>query len=139
MSYQLDPVASAGASSGTAAPAKASAAPPGGAWRRRGPLSTSTVTSDGWIVPWLAADGPLAYSPEEPPERDYFFQFGWVLPGIFAEHTDKRRHLVFGAYRKDDARELFSFWKRARDGKVEGVEGHGCHAVPWTRGRRNRE
>ena len=28
--------------------------------------STSTVTPDGAIVPWLAADGPLAYSRQIP-------------------------------------------------------------------------
>src|SRR2546425_13313388 len=39
--------------------------------------STSTVRSDGGIVPWLAAEGPLAYSPENPPESNYFFQYSW--------------------------------------------------------------
>jgi hypothetical protein len=85
---------------------------------RKGSLSTATVTPGGQIVPWLAAQGPLAYSPEEPPERDYYFQYGWVLPGIFAEHTNLRRHYWFGAWSKEHSRELFSFWRQARNGGV---------------------
>lgn len=92
-----------------------------GARSRRAPYSTSTITPDGRVVPWLAADGPLAYSPEAPPERDYYFQYGWVLPGIFADHTNTRRHFYFGTSFKDDARELFAFWKTAREGAVERV------------------
>jgi hypothetical protein len=88
---------------------------------RSGPLSTMTVTPGGQIVPWLAAEGPLAYSPEEPPERDYYFQYGWVLPDIFAAHTNLRRHLWFGASWKEQAQELFSFWREARNGGVRRV------------------
>lgn len=84
--------------------------------RCRRPLSTNTVTPAGNIVPWLAAEGPLSYSPEEPPDRDYFFQYGWVLPGIFAEHTNRRRHRYFGACFKDQCEGLFSFWRDARKG-----------------------
>lgn len=83
--------------------------------------STITVTPGGEIVPWLAAEGPLAYSPEEPPERDYYFQYGWVLPGIFAAHTNLRRHLWFGAWAKEQSRELFSFWREARNGALRRV------------------
>jgi len=72
-------------------------------------------------VPWLAADGSLAYSPEKPPDRDYYFQYGWVLPGIFAEHTNTRRHFYFGAWDKDHTEKLFDFWKKARNGVVERV------------------
>jgi len=88
---------------------------------RRVPLSTSTVTADGQVVPWLAASGPLAYTPEDPPDRDYFFQYGRVFPGIFAEHTNRHRHYCFGAHHKDEARELFEFWQAARDGNVDCV------------------
>ena len=88
---------------------------------RRGSLSTSTVRGDGQIVPWLAASGPLAYTPEDPPDRDYYFQYGWILPGIFAPHTNTRRHYYFGACHRDEARELFSFWKEARGGVVHRV------------------
>jgi hypothetical protein len=83
--------------------------------------STSTITHDGRAVPWLAADGPLSYSPEEPPDRDYFFRYGRVVPGIFAEKVNKRRHYYFGASHKDDARELLSFWEGARAKGVERV------------------
>ena len=51
---------------------------------RRETRSTSTIAGDGRLVPWLAAEGRLAYRPEQPPERDYYFQYGWVLPEIFA-------------------------------------------------------
>lgn len=84
-------------------------------------MSTSTITPDGCTVPWLAADGPLAYCPESPPDRDYNFQYGWVLPGIFADDTNRRRHYFFGAPWKEYARELFSFWEDARNGRAEQV------------------
>jgi hypothetical protein len=45
--------------------------------------STSTLIDSASCVPWLAADGPLAYTPENPPPTDYFFQYSWILPEIF--------------------------------------------------------
>ncbi|MCG8557986.1 MAG: hypothetical protein MJD61_22275 [Proteobacteria bacterium] len=80
--------------------------------------STATVMEDGRLVPWLAARGELGYHPEAPPERDYFFQYGWVLPDIFARDVARRRHLYFGAHHRDDAREVFLFWQAARAGAV---------------------
>ena len=41
-------------------------------------FSTSTLAGEE-IVPWLAAEGELAYSPSSPPERDYFFQYSDLL------------------------------------------------------------
>ncbi len=90
-------------------------------YRRRRNLSTSTVSPDGRVVPWLAATGPLAYSPEKPPDRDYYFQYSWVLPAIFAEGVNRRRHYFFGARHRDDARELFDFWADAREGRFERI------------------
>jgi len=82
---------------------------------RRGRSSTSTIAADGTLVPWLAAKGSLAYRPEEPPARDYYFQYGWVLPDVFADGTAGRRpHFWFGAARREDAREIFAFWETAR-------------------------
>lgn len=81
-------------------------------------LSTITVNSAGQLVPWLAANGPLAYTPEKPPDRAYFFQYSWILPIIFADHTNKRRHYYFGAPGKDNAAQLFSFWQAAKNGFV---------------------
>jgi hypothetical protein len=86
---------------------------------RRPGLSTSTLLPSGKIVPWLAARGPLAYNPEDPPDRDYYFQYSWVLPGIFSDKTNIRRHYFFGAGNKDAASELFQFWTAAREGRVE--------------------
>ena len=77
--------------------------------------STCTVRDDGRIVPWLAASGPLSYTPENPPTSDYYFQYGWILPGIFAPATNRRRRFYFGEPVKQYANELFAFWKTARE------------------------
>ena len=81
-------------------------------------FSTSTLIAGTEIVPWLAATGELAYSPHSPPERDYFFQYSWVVPGILREGTNKRRHYWFGDPSKDHpkVRLLFRFWNEARRG-----------------------
>ncbi len=86
--------------------------------RRRFP--TSTLTGDG-IVPWLASAGQLAYSPDSPPESDYYFQYPWVVPGIFSPGTSVRRHFWFGGTLKDspEVRLLFTFWNRARRGELD--------------------
>jgi hypothetical protein len=89
--------------------------------RQRETRSTSTIASDGALVPWLAAEGCLAYHPEQPPERDYYFQYGWVLPEIFAEGARTRRHRYFGASSRDEASKLFSFWASARRGELDPV------------------
>jgi hypothetical protein len=88
---------------------------------KRSKLPTCTASAGGQLVPWLAAHGPLAYSPEEPPERDYFFQYNRILPGIFADHVNLRHHLYFGAGNKNDVRELLAFWAQARQGKLSRV------------------
>jgi len=77
-------------------------------------FSTSTVFGSGGLVPWLAAQGPLSYSPEEPPATDYFFQYSWILPGIFDPKVNRRQHRYFGSPLKDSARLLFDFWGNVR-------------------------
>jgi hypothetical protein len=72
----------------------------------------------------LAASGPLSYTPEDPPSRDYYFQYSWILPEIFAPATNKRCHFYFGSRVKDYADELFSFWQTARGGGAARVT---CH------------
>jgi hypothetical protein len=86
--------------------------------------STSTVRSDGAIVPWLAADGPWAYSPENPPDSNYFFQYSWLMPRVFRD----KRHYYFGkpaslSRRYSDAsiEPFLDFWAKARIRKVEPV------------------
>lgn len=86
--------------------------------------STCTVRDDGRIVPWLAVSGPLSYTPENPPTSDYYFQYSWILPGIFAPATNRRRHFYFGEGVKQDARELFAFWRTAREGGAAPIA---CH------------
>ncbi|HAR41948.1 MAG TPA: hypothetical protein DCS07_04850 [Bdellovibrionales bacterium] len=89
--------------------------------RLRKKFSTSTITPTNDVVPWLAASGPLAYTPEAPPARDYYFQYGWILPEIFADDTDIKRHRFFGLMGKEDARNVYAFWQNARAGKVDQV------------------
>jgi hypothetical protein len=84
-------------------------------------FSTSTLVDSGRCVPWLAADGPLAYSPENPPARDYFFQYGWILPQIFKPDLRDRGHRYFGTPIREDAEPLFEFWRQARDGSARRV------------------
>jgi hypothetical protein len=84
-------------------------------------LSTSTIDQAGKVLPWLAADGVLAYSPEQPPDRDYVFQYSWILRDVFADHTNKRRHYYFGAAYRGEARQLFAFWQAAWNGGVRRI------------------
>jgi hypothetical protein len=91
-------------------------------------LLTSTVLSNGTVVPWLAASGELSYSPENPPELDYYFQYSWVLPGILNPEENKRKHFWFGHPGKDDSdvKLLLNFWNSARRGEVNKVfQDHG--------------
>src|SRR5260370_4265818 len=85
-------------------------------------FSTSTLAGEEF-VPWLASAGELAYSPHSPPERDYYFQYSWVIPGIFHAGTGVRRHFWFGSPFKDSpqVRLLFAFWNRARRGEVDAL------------------
>jgi hypothetical protein len=82
----------------------------------RSRFATSTVICSERPVPWLAAQGPLAYSPEEPPATDYFFQYSWILPGIFDPKINLREHRYFGSRLKRSARFLFDFWGNIRKG-----------------------
>ncbi len=87
---------------------------------QRSKFSTSTLDGEE-IVPWLASAGELAYSPNSPPERDYLFQYSWVVPGIFNSGTNRRRHYWFGDPRKDSpgVQLLLRFWNQARRGECD--------------------
>jgi hypothetical protein len=82
----------------------------------RSRFSTRTVVDSKYLVPWLAAEGPLAYSPAEPPAKDYFFQYTWILPEIFAQNVNLRKHRYFGSPLKASAHFLFDFWANVRSG-----------------------
>ena len=87
-------------------------------------FSTSTITSDNTIVPWLAADGPLAYSPFLPPIDDYFFLYNFMFPNIFSQNVNLREHHWFGdpaGQNSFDIRFLRSFWEDARYGCVQPI------------------
>ncbi len=88
----------------------------------RSRFSTSTIVGSEYLVPWLAAQGPLAYSPTEPPMRDYFFQYGWVVPGIFHPKVNLRQHYYFGHDIKEHTAWLFDFWHNARKGNGAGAQ-----------------
>ncbi len=86
--------------------------------------STSTVKSDGTLVPWLAAEGPLAYSPENPPRSTYFFQYGWLMPDVYRD----KRHYYFGTpsslSRQEvdwDIQPFVDFWSKARADAVRRI------------------
>ncbi len=85
-------------------------------------FSTSTLAGEEF-VPWLASAGELSYSPHSPPERDYYFQYSWVIPGIFSSGTRPRRHFWFGGPLKDslEVKLLFAFWNRARQGELDAL------------------
>ena len=78
---------------------------------------TRTVVNSKHLVPWLAAEGPLSYSPVEPPDGDYFFQYTWILPELFNPQTNLREHRYFGSPLEHSARFLFDFWANARSGR----------------------
>ena len=90
----------------------------------RSRFSTTTVIDSECLVPWLSAEGPLAYSPSEPPTRDYFFQYTWIMPGIFDPQVNLREHHYFGSPFKDGARFLFDFWADARRGDGVAEQGY---------------
>jgi hypothetical protein len=83
-------------------------------------FSTSTISGEEF-VPWLASAGELAYTPYLPPEKDYYFQYSWIIPGIFSDRANRRRHYWFGCAHKDatEVRLLFAFWNRARQGDIQ--------------------
>ena len=73
----------------------------------RSRLPTRTLVNSEYLVPWLAAEGPLACSPAEPPTRDYYFQYTWILPGLFDPQVNLRQHRYFGSPHKGQC--AFSF------------------------------
>ena len=103
-------------------------------------FATSTKLDDGTISPWLAASGPLAYTPENPPDSNYFFQYSWLMPNIFRD----KKHYYFGywsSFSKQDSYTslviefLIRFWEQARTGTVTpmvvrngSLSGHGFTA-----------
>jgi hypothetical protein len=88
----------------------------------RSRISASTVIDSEYLVPWLSAEGPLAYSPTKPLARDHFFQYTWILPGIFNAQVSLRQHRYFGSPLKDRARLLLDFWANARRGDGPALE-----------------
>src|ERR1700726_2534121 len=65
---------------------------------------------------------PRGDRPANPPVKDYFFQYSWVVPGIFNAAINLRRHHYFGSQFKDHADFLFDFWGEARKGHGTAVQ-----------------
>lgn len=85
---------------------------------------TRTLIDSEYLVPWLAAEGPLSYNPMKPPPRDYFFQYTWILPGLFDPRINLREHRYFGSPLKSSARFLFDFWSNTRSGRGAKLQRH---------------
>jgi hypothetical protein len=73
-------------------------------------VSTSTVTEDGSTVPWLAAKGALAHTPENPPPRIDGVNFGELMPSS-----------IQGSWRPYQIGSAAGFWKAAQERNVEKV------------------
>src|SRR5438876_9405562 len=71
--------------------------------------STSTLIDSVSCVPWLAAEGPLAYTPENPPATDYFFQYSWILPEVFNSKVQTRRQHYLCITIRDNAKTVIEF------------------------------
>lgn len=87
-------------------------------------FSTATITTQNEIVPWLASEGPLTYSPFCPPETNYFFLYNFILPKIFREGVNLKEHYWFGDYSGNHGHEfrlLQDFWNKSRDGNMSPV------------------
>ncbi len=87
-------------------------------------FSTATETIQNEIVPWLAAEGPLAYSPFYPPKTDYFFLYNFIVPKIFCGSVNLKQHYWFGDYNGKHCRNfrlLQDFWDKSRNGNVSPV------------------
>ena len=90
-------------------------------------FSTSTITNENTIVPWLAAEGPLAYSPLSPPTSDYFFLYNFILPWYFQRKCKSRQHDRFGDYSGTNRYSIYllkNFWEDARSGRVNPIFTH---------------
>jgi hypothetical protein len=87
--------------------------------------STNTVARSGELVPWMAAEGGLAYSPLDPPDSRYFFQYSFHMPDVF---QDPRCHHYFGCFSRWSDQDGWSnigflkrFWEDSRFRAVEEI------------------
>jgi hypothetical protein len=86
-------------------------------------FATSTITQNE-IVPWLAGDGALSYSPFSPPHTDYYFLYNFIVPKIFRDGVNLKQHYWFGDYTGSSSytgKLLKDFWNKSRDGKISPV------------------
>ena len=87
-------------------------------------FSTATVVDSKYLAPWLGAEGHLAYSPAEPPARDYLFQYTWTIPGLFNPKINLRERRYSGSPRKESAHFRFDFWANVGRGQGAAKRGY---------------
>jgi len=63
-----------------------------------------------------------ARATQQRPATDYFFQYSWILPGIFDPKVNLREHRYFGNRLKNSARFLFDFWGNIRKGNGAALQ-----------------
>lgn len=79
---------------------------------------TNTRLPDGRIVPWLAAKGPLSFTPENPPTDLSLHDYGRIMPGLFT----KEAKYLWGISEHDGGVETLKyFWQCAADNNLERV------------------
>ncbi len=77
-------------------------------------FNTSTLLPNEETVPWLASKGELAYSVDNPPKKDYYFKYNFILQDILNNKINKREHRYFGCkYKNYDVKILLDFWNSA--------------------------
>jgi hypothetical protein len=91
----------------------------------RSRFSTGTDVDSKYLVPWLAAEERLAYSPTELPAGDYFFHYTWIFPGIFNPKVNLCEHRYIGSPRKESVHFLFDFWASVRRGHGAALQRSG--------------
>lgn len=85
-------------------------------------FNTSTLLPNGEIVPWLASKGELAYSVDNPPKKDYYFKYNFILPDILNNKVNKREHRYFGCRCNDyDVKVLLDFWNSDRLNNINRI------------------
>ncbi len=79
-----------------------------------------TVDCNGLLVPWLAAAGPLAFTPDTPPEDPAVFLYNRIMADLF---RNPAREAPWGSLteRLDGGSDAPDFWRVARAGQLRKV------------------
>ncbi len=79
-----------------------------------------TVDCDSLLVPWLAAAGPLAFTPDTPPEDPTVFLYNQIMADLFKNPS---REAPWGNLTEqlDGGTDAPEFWRVARTGELRKV------------------